>query len=39
MRAQDCLYSVTDLAPGAGTTRVVGAIVEALHDAAGRRAG
>ena len=25
MRAQDCLYSVTDLAPGAGATRVVGA--------------
>ena len=31
MRAQDCLYSVTDLASGAGTTRVVGAIVEALN--------
>jgi len=31
MRAQDCLYSVTDLAPGAGTTRVVGAVVEALE--------
>jgi fructuronate reductase len=30
MRAQDCLYSVTDLAPGAGTTRVVGAVIEAL---------
>ncbi len=39
MRAQDCLYSVTDLAPGAGTTRVVGAVVEALRDAAGRRRG
>jgi fructuronate reductase len=31
MRAQDCLYSVTDVAPGAGTTRVVGAVVEALN--------
>jgi fructuronate reductase len=31
MRAQDCLYSVTDLAPGAGTTRVVGSVVEALQ--------
>ena len=31
MRAQDCLYSVTDLAPGAGATRVVGAVVEALQ--------
>ncbi len=31
MRAQDCLYSVTDLAPGAGATRVVGAVVEALN--------
>ena len=31
MLAQDCLYSVTDLAPGAGTTRVVGAVVEALE--------
>jgi fructuronate reductase len=30
IRAQDCLYSVTDLAPGESTTRVVGAIVEAL---------
>ena len=30
MRAQDCLYSVTDRAPGAGRTRVVGAIVDAL---------
>jgi fructuronate reductase len=30
MRAQDCLYSVTDLAPGAATTRVVGSVVEAL---------
>jgi fructuronate reductase len=30
MRAQDCLYSVTDMAPDAGTTRVVGAVVEAL---------
>jgi fructuronate reductase len=31
MRAQDCLYSVTDLAPGAGVVRVVGAVVEALR--------
>jgi fructuronate reductase len=31
MRAQDCLYSVTDLAPGARTTRVVGSVVEALE--------
>ena len=30
MRAQDCLYTVTDLAPGAGGTRVVGALVDAL---------
>lgn len=30
MRDQDCLYSVTDRAPGALTTRVVGSIVEAL---------
>ncbi|MCB2174324.1 MAG: mannitol dehydrogenase family protein [Actinomycetales bacterium] len=30
MRAQDCLYSVTDRAPGALTTRVVGAVIEAL---------
>lgn len=28
--AQDCLYSVTDRAPGALTTRVVGAVIEAL---------
>jgi fructuronate reductase len=31
MRAQDCLYSVTDVAPGAGATRVIGAVVEALN--------
>ncbi|WP_084074441.1 mannitol dehydrogenase family protein [Demequina sp. NBRC 110052] len=31
MRAQDCLYSVTDRAPGALTTRAVGSIVDALH--------
>lgn len=31
MRAQDCLYSVTDRAPGGSTARVVGAVVEALH--------
>jgi fructuronate reductase len=31
MREQDCLYSVTDLAPDAGTTRVVGSVVEALQ--------
>jgi fructuronate reductase len=31
MRAQDCLYTVTDLAPDAGTSRVVGAVVEALQ--------
>ena len=31
MRAQDCLYSVTDLAPDAGAVRVVGAVVEALR--------
>ena len=30
MRAQDCLYTVTDLAPDAGGTRVVGALVDAL---------
>jgi fructuronate reductase len=30
MRAQDCLYSVTDRAPGALTTRVVGSVIEAL---------
>ncbi|HEY0217766.1 MAG TPA: mannitol dehydrogenase family protein [Cellulomonas sp.] len=30
MRAQDCLYSVTDRAPGALTTRVVGAVTDAL---------
>jgi fructuronate reductase len=31
MRAQDCLYSVTDVAPGAGATRVIGTVVEALN--------
>ncbi len=31
MRAQDCLYSVTDVAPAAGATRVIGAVVEALN--------
>ncbi|HAM44543.1 MAG TPA: mannitol dehydrogenase family protein, partial [Propionibacteriaceae bacterium] len=31
MRAQDCLYSVTDRTPGELRTRVVGAITEALH--------
>ena len=31
MRAQDCLYSVTDRAPGALTTRVVGSVIEALY--------
>jgi fructuronate reductase len=30
MRAQDCLYSVTDRAPGAVTTRVVGSVIDAL---------
>ncbi len=30
MRAQDCLYSVTDRSPGALSTRVVGTVVEAL---------
>lgn len=31
MRAQDCLYTVTDRAPGPLRPRVVGSIVEALH--------
>lgn len=31
MRAQDCLYSVTDLTPTAGAVRVVGSVVEALQ--------
>src|SRR3954449_5467030 len=30
MRAQECLYSVTDRAPGDARTRVVGSVVEAL---------
>jgi fructuronate reductase len=30
LKAQDCLYSVTDLAAGNTTTRVVGSIVDAL---------
>jgi|tagenome__1003787_1003787.scaffolds.fasta_scaffold20986747_4 fructuronate reductase len=30
MREQDCLYSVTDRAPGALTTRAVGSVIEAL---------
>ncbi|MBA3022081.1 MAG: mannitol dehydrogenase family protein [Actinobacteria bacterium] len=30
MRAQDCLYSVTDRAPGDLRTRVVGSVIEAL---------
>jgi fructuronate reductase len=30
LRAQDCLYSVTDRAPGGARTRVVGALVDAL---------
>jgi fructuronate reductase len=30
LRAQDCLYSVTDLAAGNTTTRVVGSIIDAL---------
>ena len=30
LRAQDCLYSVTDLAAGGSRTRVVGALTEAL---------
>jgi fructuronate reductase len=31
MRAQDCLYTVTDRVPGPLRPRVVGSIVEALH--------
>ncbi|GAA4873438.1 mannitol dehydrogenase family protein [Saccharopolyspora cebuensis] len=30
-RAQDCLFSVTDRVPGAGRTRVVGSVVDALR--------
>ncbi len=30
LRAQDCLYSVTDLAAGATRTRVIGSITDAL---------
>ncbi|MDR2372647.1 MAG: mannitol dehydrogenase family protein [Bifidobacteriaceae bacterium] len=34
LRAQDCLYSVTDKAPGAPSTRLIGSIIEVLHAAA-----
>ncbi|WP_312871620.1 mannitol dehydrogenase family protein [Amycolatopsis acididurans] len=30
-RAQDCLFSVTDRVPGAGRTRVVGSVLDALR--------
>lgn len=36
MRAQDCLYTVTDRAPGPPKTRVVGSIVDALRMRADR---